>query len=43
MRFKYEMQATKAVDNNMMNVTLSALNTSQREMPILGVERWTSR
>ena len=31
MRFKFEKQATKAVDNNVMNVTTPALNTSQRE------------
>jgi len=36
------MQATKAVDNNVMNATTPALNTSQREMPMLGVERWTA-
>jgi len=41
--FKYEMQATKAVDNNVMNVTTPVLNTSQKEMPMLGVERWTAR
>ena len=42
-RFKYEMQATKAVDNDVMNVTTLALSTSQREMPMLGVDRWTAR
>ena len=29
-RFKFEKQATKAVDNNVMNITTPALNTSQK-------------
>ena len=42
-RFKIETRAMKAVDNNVMNVTTPALNTSQRDMPMLGVERRTAR
>jgi len=43
MRFKFEKRATKAVDNNVMNVATPVLNTSQREMPMLGVECWIAR
>ena len=34
-----EKQVFKAGDNNVIDVTSPALNTSQREMPMLGIER----
>jgi len=36
-------QVFKAGDNNVMDMTTPALNTSQREMPMLGIERRSAR
>ena len=38
-----EKQVFKAGDNNVIDVTSPALNTSQREMPMLGIERQSAR
>ena len=38
-----EKQVFKAGDNNVIDVTLPTLNTSQIEMPMLGIERWSAR
>ena len=38
-----EKQECKAGDNNVIDVTSLALNTTQREMPMLGIERWSAR
>ena len=34
-----EKRVLKVPDNNVIDVTTPALNTSQREMPMLGIER----
>ena len=38
-----EKQVFKVPANNVKDVTTSALNTSQREMPMLGIERRSAR
>ena len=38
-----EKQVFKAGDNIVIDVTTPALNTSQREMPMLGIERQSAR
>ena len=38
-----EKQVFKAGDNIVIDVTSPALNTSQREMPMLGIERRSAR
>ena len=38
-----EMQVFKAGDNNVIDVTSPALNTSERKMPMLGIERRSAR
>ena len=38
-----EKQVFKAGDNIVIDVTTPALNTSQREMPMLGIERRSAR
>ena len=38
-----EKQVFKAGDNNVIDVTTPTLNTSQREMPMLGIERRSAR
>ena len=38
-----EKQVFKVPDNNVIDVTSPALNTSQREMPMLGIERRSAR
>ena len=38
-----EKRILKVPDNNVIDVTTPALNTSQREMPMLGIERRSAR
>ena len=38
-----EKQVFKAPDNNVIDGTTPALNTSQREVPMLGIERQSAR
>ena len=38
-----EKQVFKAGDNNVLDVTSPALNTTQREMPMLGIKRRSAR
>ena len=38
-----EKQVFKVPDNNVIDVTSPALDTSQREMPILGIKRRSAR
>ena len=38
-----EKQSFKAGDNIVIDVTAPVLNTLQREMPMLGIERWSAR
>ena len=38
-----EKRILKVPDNNVMDVVTPALNTTQREMPMLGIERWSAR
>ena len=38
-----EKQVFEAGDNNVIDVTTPALNTSQREMPMPGIERRSAR
>ena len=38
-----EKQVFKAGDNIMIDVTTPALNITLREMPMLGLERWSAR
>ena len=42
-RDSYEKQGFKAGDNIVIDVTTPALNTSQKEMPMLGIERQSAR
>ena len=37
-----EKQTTKAVDNNAMDIIMPAENTTVKEVPMLGVERWSA-
>ena len=38
-----EKRRFEAVDNNVMEVASPALHTTERVMPMLGVERWSAR
>ena len=38
-----EKQVFKVPYNNVKDVTSPALDTSQREMPMLGIKRWSAR
>ena len=38
-----EKRVLKVPDNIVIDVTTPTLNTSQREIPMLGIERWSAR